>query len=326
MNIKKKPIAVGLFSNLRGIEIGAQRAGFYTPFSTDIESDVRDFFYANHKNMSPDNIETFYTADVKEIFFSDIQRELKNINIDINVGDIDCLIGGPPCFGITGLSCNRSVFNPLNMLMLEMLRIVDEAKPKTVFIEQVTLFTSNQMRPFRSLVYFVMDSMTDYFWDVKILNAENFGANQSRERVIIMGVRKDLGVKPSFPVPQPVDLSKQSAFATVGAEKYRCGQFKAAPKDGRTNVFDTMTGGDSEEIFKNGRWLKLRIEERQILTDMQDYDFSIWGVTRARDAMGNMVMPQFAEAVLKHMYKEILLKSTFCDNFINIDTPIDLLN
>lgn len=321
--MKRKPIVAGLFSNLRGIEIGAQRAGFYTPFSTDIEADVRELFYANHPNMTAGDIETFYTADVKDLHFSDIKRELKNIGIDIEQYDIDCLVGGPPCFGMTGLSNKRSVFNSLNMLMLEMLRIVDEAKPKTVFIEQVPLFASRQMRPFRALVYHVMDTMTDYLWDVQILNAENFGANQSRERAIIMGVRKDLGVGPGFPVPQAVDLSKQSAFATVGAEKYRTGQFKAAPKDGRTNVFGTLTGGDSEELYKNGRWQKLTIMERQILTDMIGYDFSSWGISRARDAMGNMVMPQFAEAIMKHIYREILLKSTCSTDYISTDIVTD---
>jgi len=72
-------------------------------------------------------------------------------------------------------------------------------------------------------------------------------------------VRKDLDISPSFPVPTPVDLSRQSAFATVGAELYRAGQFKAPPQDGMTKVFGTMTGSDSEEIYKNDRWQKLTI-------------------------------------------------------------------
>ncbi len=312
--MKRKPIAIGLFSNLRGIEIGAERAGFYTPFSTDIEKDVKELFYANHKNMTADDIATYYTEDIRNLRFSDIQRELKNIGIDINVGEMDCLVGGPPCFGITGLSINRSVFHPLNMLMLEMLRIVDEAKPKTVVIEQVPRFMSKQMRPFRYMIYNALDKMTDYYWELKVLNAENFGAFQSRERVIIIMVRMDLGVLPSFPIPQAVDLSKQSAFATIGAERYRAGQFNAPPQNGLNKVFATMTGGNSEEIYKNDRWQPLTIRERQILTDMLDCDFSSWGVTRTRDALGNMVMPQFAEAIMNHIHQEILLKSPL---FIN---------
>ncbi|PQJ09600.1 hypothetical protein CJD36_016810 [Flavipsychrobacter stenotrophus] len=307
--MNKKPIAIGLFSNLRGIEIGAQRADFYTPFSTDIEKDVRELFEANHKNMTAADMETFYTADVCDLVFADIQRELRNIGITINKGDIDCLVGGPPCFGMTSLSSNRSVFHPLNMLMFEMLRIVEEAQPKTVFIEQVPRFMSDEMRPFRDMVYSKMNKMTGYDWDIRVLNAENFGAFQSRDRVTIIGVRKDLKVKPSFPLLQPVDFSKQSAFATVGAEFYRSGQFKQRPQDGITKVFGTMTGGDSEEIYKNDRWQKLTIQERLILTDMTNYDFSTWGSARTRDALGNMVMPQFAEAIMKHIHYEILMKS-----------------
>ena len=307
--MNQKPIAVGLFSNLRGIEIGAQRAGFRTPFSTDIERDVRELFYANHPNMTGDDKETFYKADVCDLHFTDIKRELKNIGIDINVREIDCLVGGPPCFGMTSLSNNRSVFHPLNLLMLEMLRVISEAKPKTVWIEQVPPFMSKQMRPFRDLVYHTMDKMTDYHWDVQTLNAENFGANQSRDRVTIIMVRKDLQVLPSFPVPKPVDLSKQSAYATIGAELYRAGQFNHPPQNAKTKVFGTMSGSDSEEIYKNDRWNKLTIRERQILTDMLGCDFSTWCPTRTRDALGNMVMPQFAEAIMKHILHEILMKS-----------------
>jgi len=307
--MKRKPIAVGLFSNVRGIEIGAKRAGFDTPFSTDIEADVREHFYHNHPNMPEGEKETFYLSCVKDLHFSDIKRELKNIGIDINVGDIDCLVGGPPCFGMTGLSSKRSVFNPLNMLMLEMLRIVNEAKPKTVFIEQVPLFLTEQLRPFRHLVYNTMKNMVDYTWTVEELNAENYGAYQSRDRVVIVGVRKDLAVPASLPAPHLVDLSKQSAFAAIGAERYRSGQFKQPPQNGRNKVFGTMTGGDSEEIFINDRWRKLTIYERQVLTDMTKTDFSTLTLTRTRKTMGNMVMPQFAEAIMMHILHEILMKS-----------------
>ena len=307
--MKKQPIAIGLFSNVRGIEIGAQRAGFYTPFSTDIEPDVRKHFLHNYNKATHALKETFYLTDVCDLKFNDIKRELALISVSIDTRDIDCLVGGPPCFGMTGLSSKRSVFNPLNMLMLEMLRIVDEAKPKTVFIEQVPPFLTEQLRPFRDLVYNTMDNMTDYDWVVQQLNAENYGAFQSRERVIIVGVRKDLGQPASLPAPRLVDLNKQSAFAALGAEKYRSGQFKQPPQNGKLKVFGTMTGGDSEQIYIDDRWRKLTIRERQILTDMTEVDFSALTLTRTRKTMGNMVMPQFAEAIMKHIHHEILLKS-----------------
>ena len=306
--MKKQPIAIGLFSNVRGIEIGAQRAGFYTPFSTDIEKDVKKHFLQNYKEILGERRETFLVSDVCDLSFTHIKKELDDIDVQIEVGDIDCLVGGPPCFGMTMLSGNRSVFNPLNLLMLHMLRIVKEAKPKTVFIEQVPPFLSEQYRPFRNLVFQTMANMSDYNWDVQQLNAQNYGAYQSRERVIIVGVRNDIGLA-SLPTPQPVDLLKQSAYAVLGAELYRSGQFKQPPNDGKTKVFGTMTGGNSEEIFIDGRWRKLTISERQILTDMTQVDFSALPPTRQRKTMGNMVMPQFAEAIMKHIHYEILMKS-----------------
>ena len=91
--MKKKPIAVGLFSNVRGIEIGAQRTDFYTPFSTDIEPDVREHFLHNYNKAIHALKETFYLSDVCNLTFADIKRELKLIEVLIDIGDIDCLVG-----------------------------------------------------------------------------------------------------------------------------------------------------------------------------------------------------------------------------------------
>lgn len=128
------------------------------------------------------------------------------------------MVGGPPCFGITLLNANfRSVFHELNFLMIEMLRLVKEIQPKVVLIEQVPPILHTTMRPFLNYFISEIELLGNYHWDVKVLNAENFGCFQSRKRAMFMLVRKDLGVLPSYPVPNPVDTDKQSAFATKNA-------------------------------------------------------------------------------------------------------------
>jgi len=304
-----KKIGIGLFSNLQGLEIGARNAGFYTPFSTDVDSDA--------KKASPfvrdlAEKDIFLVKDVRELTFDEIQRLLEKI-IKVGKNDVDLLMGGPPCFGMTLLNSQyRSVFHHLNFLMIEMIRLVGEMRPKVVLMEQVPAILSKQMRPFLNLLINSIERLGDYYWSCKKLNAANFGCFQSRERVIFILVRKDLGKHPSFPEPRPVDLSKQSAFATIGAEMIKSDSFSKASGgrlkliDGRTNVFATMTS-DRVEIFRNGFWQTLTLADRKILAHMEHFDMSsVLEESILVKKLGMMVIPPFAEALCKHILDEIL--------------------
>jgi site-specific DNA-cytosine methylase len=201
------------------------------------------------------------------------------------------------------------------MLMFDMLRLVDGLRPKTVIIEQVPILLSRGIKPFYELLRLKLDSM-DYVWEVKVLNAANFGCYQSRKRAIFILVRKDLGVLPSFPEERAIDLSVQSALATIGAELIRN---KNKNKDGKVAVksgklpFGTMTS-QSMEVFRNNRWETLNLASRKKLAHMESVDLgSVLPDGAYKDMLGNMVLPPFAEALAQHVREEILLKSAFSE-------------
>lgn len=309
--MKKQYLSLGLFSNLRGLEIGAERAGFHNIFSTDIEQKSADAFPL----LSSNKDEVFLKTDIRDLYYEDILKTLATKNQTLKVGELDLLLGGPPCFYMTILNAkHRSVFHWMNMLMFDMLRLVDELQPKVVIIEQVPPILSNGMAPFYNLLKLYMNSL-NYNWDVKVLNAANFGCYQSRDRAIFIMVRKDLNVLPSFPIPGEIDLSVQSAFATVGAESIRDTSFlfgnksKAKYRSGKTTPFVTMTS-QPINIFRNGNWELLSISDRKKLAHMDSPDLSsVLREGQYKDMLGNMVLPPFAEALAKHVLEEILKKS-----------------
>lgn len=310
----RKRIAFGLFSNLQGLEIGARRADFLVPFSSDIDELAKLVAPCIWKHG---NKELYLVKDVRSLLFDrDIRTALKEAGIEIGKGELDLLIGGPPCFGITLLNANyRSVFHELNFLMVEMLRLVKEIQPKVVLIEQVPTLLSTPMRPFLNYLINEIHLLGNYHWDVEVLNAENFGCFQSRRRAMIMLVRKDLGVLPSYPVGTPVDLVMQSAFSSIGAELIRHNGFRKQSGnkqriiDGRTKLFPTMTSSDVE-IYRNGLWQKLNIEDRKVLAHMDEFNFedkiSEAALTKK---LGMMVLPPFSEALCRHIKIEILDKA-----------------
>jgi len=170
------------------------------------------------------------------------------------------------------------------------------------------------MRPFYYLFINAIERLGNYYWDCEGLNAANFGAFQSRKRAIFILTRKDLGIRPTFPEPQNIDLSRQSAFATIGAELIRNDQFKKSPNkkriiDGRTNVFSTMTSS-KVHIFRNDRWQEITLADRKILAHMEDFNMSsVLEEHILVKKLGMMVIPPFAEALCRHVRTEVLMKA-----------------
>lgn len=314
---KKQYTAFGLFSNLQGLETGARRAGFTCPFSTDYCEDAEKAspFLTEEKH-------TFLRENVKDLHFKDIQDALAVDGWKFGVGDVDLLLGGPPCFGMTRLSTKtRSVFHDNNLLMLDMLRIANQMQPKVVLIEQVPPIFSAQLRPFFNLFISMIERLGNYEYGYEVLNAANFGCLQSRERAIFMLVRKDLGIQPSFPTGKPIDLSKQSAFASIEAELFKTDDFKKKSRkqrliNGKTSVFKTLTSG-KVEIFRNGLWQSMSIADRKVVAHMEDFDMSqVLEGGKLIKKLGMMVIPPFAEALCRHVREEILMKA----GSVNIDS------
>ncbi|MEZ5018105.1 MAG: DNA cytosine methyltransferase [Flavipsychrobacter sp.] len=312
----------GFFSNILGTERGAHNAGLDIILSTDIDDTAEEA----HPYLKTSPSELFIREDIYNLHWGDIRRDkLKDIQrilskngIYMRRGELDVLMGGPPCFGITLLSNNRSLFSHFNFLMLQMLRLIKEMQPKVVLMEQVPMLLSQQMKPFFYLLVDAINKLGNYEWSCKTLNAKNFGCNQSRERVIFILVRKDLGVKPSFPEPQAVDLNKQSAYNVIGAELIK---YKERPNhegkrvqriiNGKTNLFPTLTSG-RVEIFRNGIWQDLTVEDRKAVAHMQHFPQNTpFSDSWIAERLGLIVLPPFAEALCRHIITEILDKSAY---------------
>lgn len=124
-----------------------------------------------------------------------INGDIKEIDIDeTKFSDIDIIVGGPPCQGLSGL--NRWHKNPeddpRNNLFLEFIRFVTELKPKAFLMENVA-----QILTFKD--GFIRNKVTEsleargYNVCYAVLNASDFGVPQKRKRAFFVGIRKDIG-------------------------------------------------------------------------------------------------------------------------------------
>ncbi len=129
----------------------------------------------------------------------------------LRAGELDCLIGGPPCQAFSVYNHQRGLHDKRSDLFQEYLRCVAGVKPQWVVMENVTGITSvgggqavqKILRRLNSLGYAV---------DMRILRCEEYGVPQERRRVFFVGNRAGLPIHWPSPTHGPGKLP----YVTVG--------------------------------------------------------------------------------------------------------------
>jgi DNA (cytosine-5)-methyltransferase 1 len=126
----------------------------------------------------------------------------------LSVGDLDVLDGSPPCQGFSTAG-KRMMDDPRNQLFREYIRLLRGLKPKVFVMENVSGMVKGKMKIiFAEILKELKES--GYRVKARLMNAMYYGVPQSRQRMIFVGVREDLGMNPSHPNPQtrPIPLKE----------------------------------------------------------------------------------------------------------------------
>ena len=140
-----------------------------------------------------------YEANYGEIPKGDITK------IDVNdIPDHDVLLAGFPCQPFSNIGRREGFAHETQgTLFFDVLRILKKKRPKMFLLENVKgLLTNDKGNTFRIIMKNLNE--LDYSIFYKVLDAQNFGLPQRRERVVIVGFRDDLGVNEfEFPNGNP---------------------------------------------------------------------------------------------------------------------------
>jgi DNA (cytosine-5)-methyltransferase 1 len=172
-----KPTVASLFAGAGGMDIGFHQAGFDIVWANDIDSDACQ----THRNWSSADV---VCGDVKSLSTSQMPS-------------VDVIAGGWPCQGFS-ISGPRKVDDSRNILYRHFVRCVEEKQPKAFVAENVKgLLTLGE----GSIIKTIVAEFSDKGYDVsfELLNASDYLVPQERQRVIIVGIRKDIGSSFEFP-------------------------------------------------------------------------------------------------------------------------------
>lgn len=175
---------IDLFSGLGGFRLGLEKLGATCVFSSEIDDNVKKVYQKNFGELP--------NGDITKIKAEEIP-------------DHDILCAGFPCqpFSISGKQ--EGFEDTRGTLFFDVARIVEEKKPKIVFLENVKNFSTHDKGKTLKTVKKTLENL-GYDFYVKVLNAADYGVPQSRERTYMIAVRKDL--KNTFQFPKPKPLTK----------------------------------------------------------------------------------------------------------------------
>lgn len=187
LNGEQHLTTIDLFCGAGGITEGFRSAGYRCLYANDINPWAIKTFQANHPGTFADN------RKIEEVDAQEIRGKLR-----IKRGELDVLVGGPPCQGFSINAPERFLEDPRNSLFRHYIRFIDEFEPKTLVFENVPGMLSLG----GGAIFEQIKSQLahhGYNLSIKILFAAHYGVPQERWRTIILGSR--IAAAPEHPYP-----------------------------------------------------------------------------------------------------------------------------
>lgn len=199
---------VDLFAGCGGLSLGLENANFYPVFVNELNADARATYIRNRRAINP-RLEhpAFHEADVKAMVLDESytrrMKERFKKEFHFGHGELDLLVGGPPCQGFSGIGHRRSYSVdkkqlPSNHLFQDMAVLVHRLKPRAFLFENVRgLLTSRwtergEKGEIWREVFKAFSDIPDYTVTYKLVYAKDYGVPQNRPRVLMVGIRNDV--------------------------------------------------------------------------------------------------------------------------------------
>jgi DNA (cytosine-5)-methyltransferase 1 len=179
------PTVIDLFCGAGGLSEGFRQAGYRVLLGSDIDPTFGETFSRSHNGAA------FVAKPIQSLSSAEILAAT-----GLCKGQLDVLVGGPPCQGYSVYNHGRGEHDPRAGLFREYLRIVRDLAPKWLIMENVTGLVSISGG---QLIHTIASEISKlgYAVEWRILRAEDYGVPQERRRVIFIANR--IGAPILFP-------------------------------------------------------------------------------------------------------------------------------
>lgn len=283
---------IDLFSGAGGMSIGIKSEGGELLFSNEIDSSAALTQRENLKKINDDpqkviqcSIEELHEKLIKSRIKYQYEGEIihehetyKNLYKNTSqlneaslkklrdISKVDLIVGGPPCQGFSSAGRGKKsklhgnftdfIDDPRNQLFKYFLEFVNFYSPKAVIIENVKGLAT--AKGYRKLIENSLENTGKGYKSVSlILNTENFGIPQKRERIFFIGIRNDLKDAEKFIFYLPsLLMGVKSQSITLKEAISDLPQIKSNPKPNNIKKGDEIPIGEKDSFGENISTLK----------------------------------------------------------------------
>lgn len=181
---------IDLFAGIGGFRMAMQNLGGECVYSSEFDEQAQRTYFANYGDVP----------------FGDITKETTKRYIP---KQFDVLCAGFPCQAFSLAGKRRGFEETRGTLFFDVAEILRRHQPKAFFLENVKGLAIHDKGKTLQTILNTLDEVGYVVPDPKIVNAMYFGVPQHRERIYIVGFRKDLGIsKEDFAYPEQKEVTK----------------------------------------------------------------------------------------------------------------------
>lgn len=191
------PTVVSSFAGCGGSSLGYSMAGYRELLAIEWDGHAVECFRRNFPGVP------VHHGDIAAV---------DPVVLGLAPGQLDVFDGSPPCQGFSTTG-KRQIDDPRNQLFREYVRLLSVWQPKTFVMENVSGMVKGTMRSlFVEILAALKAAGPGYRVAARLLDASYLGVPQSRQRVIFVGVRSDLGLDPVHPAPMRRRITVRQAW------------------------------------------------------------------------------------------------------------------
>ena len=181
---------IELFAGAGGLALGIENAGFHTIGLNEFDADACATLRRNRPywNVIEGDVAKISQLDLEDFF-------------SIKKGQLDLLSGGAPCQAFSYAGKKLGLEDARGTLFYHYATFLQKLQPKMFLFENVRgLLSHDHGKTYKTMT--AIFEQAGYKIQKKVLNAWDYGVPQKRERLITIGIRRDLTEKIHFNFPE----------------------------------------------------------------------------------------------------------------------------
>lgn len=189
---------IDLFAGVGGLSLGFEQQGFQVVLANEYDASIASAYIHNHKKTN------MIVGDITKLNLEEVFGPY--------AGQIDVVIGGPPCQGFSQKGQRKTIHDERNFLFKYYVKVVQLVRPRYFVMENVPNLLTAEGGFFKEEISELFNSM-GYQLNMGVLNAADYGVPQSRRRAVIIG--KQNSPAPQLPLPCDVTTTIWDAISDL---------------------------------------------------------------------------------------------------------------